>query len=829
MDQYRNSFLQAQKKASELILLKKNNYLADVRSEDVSICGGQYFAPVIHKWKLVESYRAKESEGDTATCLKQAAYTWLRGVHGGCAVFVMDKIHGITRVLYGNTNASESAFAAAVPECRMADSTWNGHAYRYNGIMVGTLSSSQFADSFVATKTGNCYTACIAVPVEDGEIWDKIRENEAMVGYLEKYKSFQRVYGNASRRIVENEVPDVVRAISILKEENRFLQQNMGKGFARGCVRFGAEDAETFKYIAGILRSTMNYSSDNQEGFEPVRIMEVGGAHWGSRECLAIPKAYISNAAFQGWVSMISWQKIDDFAQFCSMPMRSCIGFYVKNYRIDNNSVDVFPVVRPVSGDAISLGTVPNVGISAAIPMSLLYSHMFITGATRSGKTTTVKRIVKELNDRGIHALIIEAAKKEYIQLLPEIPELRILTPGTDGEQLYINPLQVEDGTLIENHIDAVVRAITAATAGEHPIPEALEGLLKQTYSKAGWEYGMMAYTDKAKPFPTFRDALDNIAEYIRNHAKYGPEVKQNLEGAITLRTENLYSGALGRTFSKAFGITAKELLETPTVVELADFSDSGTEFLMNILLYKLHGYAARLAESRTLKRIIVVEEAHNVFRNTISEDSGRARNNEYFEKMLAEISSSGTGMILCDQRPSIMSDAVMANTSVKIAHSLSSATDRDIMAAALRLSDAQKDRLGELICGKCLVGLRGSFGVQYSSVEPLREKDSLNPACHICSCRFRCRATAVEKLLQSMDDATIRYHISKIQTNPYNTAVLADNINRMLKDFNVSAAEQTKRCLLGKLLQRYGNTSYQEKRVIINSYSNYLKGGKLS
>src|SRR5699024_753585 len=124
------------------------------------------------------------------------------------------------------------------------------------------------------------------------------------------------------------------------------------------------------------------------------------------------------------------------------------------------------------------------------------------------------------------------------------------------GQQLYINPLQVEDGTLIENHIDAVVRAITAATAGEHPIPEALEGLLRQTYKQAGWEYGMMAYTDKEKPFPTFRDAFENIPDYIHNHARYGPEVRQNLEGALTLRTENLYTGSLGRTFSRAFGIT---------------------------------------------------------------------------------------------------------------------------------------------------------------------------------------------------------------------------------------------------------------------------------
>ena len=268
------------------------------------------------------------------------------------------------------------------------------------------------------------------------------------------------------------------------------------------------------------------------------------------------------------------------------------------------------------------------------------------------------------------------------------------------------------------------------------------------------------------------------------------------------------------------------ELLETPTVIELADFSDSGTGFLMNMLLFKLHGYLSRLAATNSLKRVIVVEEAHNIFRATLSEDTGRARNNEYFEKMLAEISASGTGMILCDQRPSIMSDAVMANTSVKITHAVSSAMDSSIMATALQLSDAQKNRLGELGRGECLIGLRGVFGVQHTSAEALKVPERSNAACHICFSRFRCRAAAVEKLLQNMDTFQIRYHIAKVQANPYNSAVLARNIDQMLADLNVSAAIQTKCCLLGNMLQKYGNISFQEARVIVNSYVKYLRGG---
>ena len=247
----------------------------------------------------------------------------------------------------------------------------------------------------------------------------------------------------------------------------------------------------------------------------------------------------------------------------------------------------------------------------------------------------------------------------------------------------------------------------------------------------------------------------------------------------------------------------------------------------MNILLFKLHCYISRLPESNTLKRVIVVEEAHNVFRKTLSEDSSRARSNDYFEKMLAEISASGTGMILCDQRPGIMSDAVIANTSVKVVHALTAAkTDLDLMASSLGLSSTQAERIMDFDKGICLIGIRGIPGVQHVKVKSLDKGGNLNPACHICAGRFRCRKVSVLTMIQSMDEGRVRYHISKIQANPYNTAVLSRNIDCMLLDFNVSAATVTKCCLLGVLLQKYGNISYQESRVILNSYNHYLKGG---
>lgn len=67
------------------------------------------------------------------------------------------------------------------------------------------------------------------------------------------------------------------------------------------------------------------------------------------------------------------------------------------------------------------------------------------------------------------------------------------------------------------------------------------------------------------------------------------------------------------------------------------------------------------------------------------------------------------------------------------------------------------------------------------------------------------------------MDSTRIAFHVSKIQAEPYNVALLERNITNMLRDLNVTASDATKLCLLGEILDTYGRSSLQEKRIIVN------------
>ncbi|MDO4344156.1 MAG: DUF853 family protein [Eubacteriales bacterium] len=824
MDIYRQNFLKAQKIAENIVMLNRNQFLSQ-RAGSIRLDGYSY-VPAVSDWYRLGGFRMKSGEEPARQAAKEAVYEWIRSseAHGNSLAFVIAARDGNLDVFYGSgrSDGAEMFFKRALPECEGTYTGWEGAAYPYNGLLLGTITSEHSSDVIASAGIQDFYAACISIPVPEEDIPERIAENESILSYLNDYKSFRRTYGNASKRVEEVQIPAVVRAISILKEENEYLAENMAGGFARCAVRFGASDAHKYQRLKSLLISCMNRTGESSRGFEPARCFDIEGRHAGWRECLAIPCIELDG----GRQYLTTGQTAQGAAGFCTPPIHSYKGFYVKNYRVDENAAEDFPLTRQEVSPGVSIGKVKNAGWEAAVPYRAILAHAFVCGAPNNGKTTTVKRILKELNDQGIPFTVIEAAKKEYIGLMPQVPELKIYTPGTDGLKLMINPLQPEEGVLIENQVDAVVRAVVASHGGEHPIPEALEGLLKQTYEKAGWEYGMMAYHDKNHPFPVFADALKNIPEYIERHARYGPEVRKNLQAALTLRTENLASGALGRMVNHAFGMTAKDILACPSVIELADFSSGAAEFLTNILMFQLHSYLARLPEEHSLKRVIVVEEAHNVFRRTWNEESGRALNNQYFEKMLAEIRSSGTGMILCDQRPSIMSEAVMANTAVKIAHSLGAAEDRELIGKAMGLSEFQTEKIREFSVGECIIGIGGTYGVQHAQIRKLQEAGANNAACHICCSRFRCRREAVCNLIHGMDREKVTYHLAKIQSNPYNVKKLAANIERMLLDLNVIASAGTKVCLLGEILRQYGNLSFQDGRVIVNAYSEYVRRG---
>ena len=827
MDYYTQAFVDAQNEAQAILFSKKGRCFDQARNSDFYLDDGYHVSAIRH-WYRMDSYRLNSDLDRSDRNNALAANSWIRAAEGagGVSVFEFLNIAGENEIIYGSTSDNSSrAFTTKLAECVMNEIRPGYHSFARTGLFTGTLSSSGFSDALISSGLRDYYVANILISVPDSEIENMIRNNIECIDYLRSHETFHRYYGTGSRRDEERKIPEISKAISLLEEENNYLQSKMGNGFIRTVVRYGASSDATFSRLTALIQAGFDY--EDTEGFVPVHHFEIGGECNGIEECLAVPIVRICSDCYNGDIHALTLQDTASAASFCKPPMRSNIGFYVRNYSVNEDSYEAFPLTQLKNAGSealIKIGQNVDYGTDVTIPLKMIHSHMSVYGATETGKSTTIRKILSELYGRGISFTVIEAAKKDYYKLAGSIRDMRIFTAGADGEQFLINPLQPEDGVLIENHVDAVVRSILASSGGEHPIPEAFKGLLRQTYEKFGWRFGMLAYTDESRPFPTFKDAAGEIDDYIATHAMYGPEVKQNLFAALFIRTSAMHEGALGNLFSARTGLQAKDILNTPAVIELADFSEEAASFLMSIVLFKIHSYLSRQPECRDLKRVVVLEEAHNVFRKTQSEDSGRAVNNNYFEKLLAEIACSGTGIIISDQRPSMMSEAVSANTSVKIIHALVSDEDASIVAPDLRLTDFQKKKLKEFRTGECVISIRGEYGVDHCQVEPAKETALKNEACLICANRLRCASDAVYSMLENSEPSVISYHISRIVSEPYNPQMVAGNVNNMLRALNVNASDSFKLCLLGTILKRYGNDSVQTSRIIINQYRNYLK-----
>lgn len=828
MDYNSRKYTEAKTTAEKILFTKKGRCYENASNSDVYL-GNDSFAPGINYWYQIKSYRMNADNNVTDLNLVNSARAWIRASEGiGCpSVFVILRENGMTSFIYGTgKDVGPQCFTANISECDVERTTLIGSSYNKNGFFTGTINADNLSDAVLSSKIENYYVACILLPVTSSEISNLIAYDRGYISKLDACKSYHRIYGNASRRDEVIEIPEITQAILVLKEEVEYLQSREGSGFVRSLVRYGAATTGEYNRLTAVIQSCLRY--ENTAGFEPSQHFDIGKRCSGIRECIAIPTLESRSSFFNETLHPLTLQDIMSVASFCKLPKNSCNGFYVKNYSVDEDSLDAFPLTLTARGERITVGNEAYHNSEVTIPLKSLHSHTFITGATETGKTTTVMSILSKLHEKGINFTVIEAAKKEYYKMLGSIPELRIYTAGADGVDLLTNPLQPEDGILIENHVDAIVRALLAATGGDHPIPEAYKGLLKQAYSKYGWSFGMLAYTDENKPFPTFKDVFELVDSYVAEHAKYGPEVRMNLCAALSIRSETMHEGALGNLFKKNFGLKAKDFLEYPCVIELSDFSTESVTFLMNVLLFKFQSYLSKQSACDDLKRVIVLEEAHNVFKKTISEDTGRALNNDYFDRMLAEIRNSGTGMIISDQRPSIMSDAVEANTSVKIIHSLTSKHDYESIGDSAGLSEFQIRKLREFSVGECVVSIRGCHGVQHCIIEPAEIESYRNASCHICPNRFRCISDVVNHMIENSDSSLVDYHVSKIISNPYNPAVLSQNIDNMLKNLNVIASDSTKVCFLGAVLFRYGNASEQDKRIITNTYYKYLKGRKL-
>ena len=437
-------------------------------------------------------------------------------------------------------------------------------------------------------------------------------------------------------------------------------------------------------------------------------------------EC--VHDAYLGGEApFPRYATLLSSQEL---SAFLALPTADTAGIAVRS------EVD-FDVCREGSGE-LDLGEILDcerrTGTQYSLSPEELSRHALIVGLTGSGKTNTVKAMLRDLAaKRELPWMVIEPAKKEYWELW---------RMGIDGLQVYgvgstdpcvrtlcINPFQrasalgpdgVTRSVPIQTHIDIVNAAFKAAFIMYTPMPYVLERVIYEVYEDCGWDIAENVNRHGKEVYPTIEDLYLKIPQVVEAMG-YDQRMRRDLIGSLQARINSLRIGSKGAALNVESSLPFDRLLEGQVVVELEDIGDDEAKaFVISILLINLLEVRRAQPDSQLVRHVMVVEEAHRLLRNVrggTGEDADpRAAAVESFCNLLAEVRSKGQGIVIAEQTPSKLAPDVVKNTNTKVAHRLVDREERSLIGGSMNMTDGQADALATLRRGVAAVYSEGDF-----------------------------------------------------------------------------------------------------------------------
>ena len=375
--------------------------------------------------------------------------------------------------------------------------------------------------------------------------------------------------------------------------------------------------------------------------------------------------------------------------------------------------------------EAITVGQVLDRGHRPTgrlvLPLDSLNRHVFVCGATGSGKSHTIRALLAAAAGAGIPWLVLEPAKAEYRLMAGRLaagpavgtatgPVVRIRPGESDAIAAGLNPLEPAadaEGRRfpLQTHADLVKELFIASFGAPDPVPRVLAAALRRAYEDAGWDLalGEPVAADSNPRYPGLAD-LQRAAEQAVREAGHGERGADDAPGLIGARLAGLRLGTIGRFVEGGHRLDFGRLLQANAVVEMQDVGDDGDKaFGMGIVLVRLveqlrmaqRGKATGPPRPAGLRHLTVIEQAHLLFG---ADAAG------LFAGLLAEIGAYGEGLVIAEQIPDRLGRDVIRNTAVKIAHRLPAAEDRDAVGATMNMTRAQHRYLVTLGVGEAAV-----------------------------------------------------------------------------------------------------------------------------
>ncbi|WP_158850567.1 ATP-binding protein [Algibacter sp. L1A34] len=414
-------------------------------------------------------------------------------------------------------------------------------------------------------------------------------------------------------------------------------------------------------------------------------------------------KVEISNSE-----NIIKLATITNTAELCiqaSMPHKAFVGLdVVETAPFGNN-------VKHTGSNTISIGHLYNYEkefpLAFTLDIEKFTGHIFVTGSTGSGKSNVTYNLIDNLIKKDIKFMVIEPAKGEYKHIFGNRIDVEVYgTNKAHSKVLKINPFTFPKEIHIYEHIDRLIEILNASWPMYAAMPAILKEAVEEAYKSKGWDLKNSINLTGTAIYPTFQD-LGNVLPNLIANSGYSQEMISNYSGALVTRVKSMTNGIFELIFTDD-EISSEKLFNENTIIDLSRVASAETKSLiMGIVFMKLQEY--RMCEpidaNAKLRHVAVIEEAHNLLKNTSSEQGQESANLqgksvEMISNAIAEMRTYGQGFILADQAPGLLDPSAIRNTNTKICLRLPSQDDRELVGKAMNLDDDQINELARLKTG---------------------------------------------------------------------------------------------------------------------------------
>lgn len=502
---------------------------------------------------------------------------------------------------------------------------------------------------------------------------------------------------------------------------DRFLR-GRAKGMYKTAVYLGAENRSTYERLA---RGVVSTFQGNQSSFTPLRVSRLPVKPYTLPELLQLRQLKRGTTPYQLAVAhslpllpdaqlhAATWLNSEELALIAGMPTRELPGLKIRksvDFALNTNNPSH-------TANSVTLGHIVQHG--RTLPHSLvrlstedLRKHIFVTGVTGAGKTTTCLKLLLESK---LPFLVIEPAKTEYRALHGQGVAVEYYCLGReDLTPFRLNPFEMlSPRQNLASHIDTLKATLAAVFPMEAAMPQIVEEAIIRAYQGKGWmiHEGENLLVDDpwaadSEVWPTFSDMIRELDVVIKSKGM-GKEFEEKYRGSLVARLSSLTLGTKGRMLNTRRSMNFDQLLDKCVVIELEELKDEQDKALFMGLIITRLAECMKQRHSRDPKfqHLTLIEEAHRLLTRPEPGDGGaRKMGVEMFANLLAEVRKYGEGLIIADQIPNKLVADVIKNTNTKIVHRLFAADDRNTIGDAMGLSDEQKDFLPMLQPGETVI-----------------------------------------------------------------------------------------------------------------------------